>query len=65
VYYKESMRREECHIAHAFEQTLRSMPRFGCSDCACASHLFFGPAEKIIRTATSLHMTLYILDANS
>jgi Uri superfamily endonuclease len=65
VFIKESTRREECHLAHVFEQALRTIPGFGCSDCTCASHLFFGTIEKIIRTATSLHMKLYPLDANS
>jgi Uri superfamily endonuclease len=33
--------RKECLIAQALSQRLPSVLGFGCSDCRCASHLFF------------------------
>jgi Uri superfamily endonuclease len=32
---------EECEIARALAPVLESVPRFGCSDCSCGSHLFY------------------------
>jgi len=64
VFIKESSKREECGLANAFEQIFDAIPRFGCSDCACQSHLFFGPAKAMTQRATSLKMKPYPLDAN-
>jgi Uri superfamily endonuclease len=30
-------------------QALLSVPRFGCSDCRCTSHLFFSGDKKYLR----------------
>jgi Uri superfamily endonuclease len=65
VFIKESSKREECDLANAFEQTFDAIPGFGCSDCACQSHLFFGPADAMTQCAASLKMKPYPLDANS
>jgi Uri superfamily endonuclease len=32
----------ECTVARELARTLRPIPRFGCSDCDCESHLFYG-----------------------
>jgi Uri superfamily endonuclease len=62
IFYKENNRREECRIAQSLEKNFTSIPGFGCSDCYCKSHLFFGSFDKIIQTMSSLHMKMYPLD---
>ena len=64
VYIKESTKREECDLAYLFAQTFERIPRFGCSDCRCESHLFYGSADIMRKTATTLQMKPYFLDAN-
>lgn len=41
VLYAETNSRRECLVAQALSQRLPSILGFGCSDCHCASHLFF------------------------
>ena len=62
ILYKENNRREECRIAQFLERNFVSIPGFGCSDCSCKSHLFFGSFDKIIQTMSLLHMRMYPLD---
>jgi Uri superfamily endonuclease len=64
VFVKESSKREECDLSAAFEQSFDAIPGFGCSDCTCQSHLFFGPATAMAQRATFLKMEPYPLDAN-
>jgi Uri superfamily endonuclease len=59
VFIKESSKREECDLANAFGQSFDAIPGFGCSDCACQSHLFFGTVETIEQLAFSLQMKPY------
>ena len=40
VLYLESEERRECSIAQHLEKHFSSVKGFGCSDCACRSHLF-------------------------
>ena len=47
VYYKESDKREECEMSKQFFN-LKSVKGFGCSDCNCDSHLFYGSYDRII-----------------
>lgn len=35
----------ECSIARSLAEVFDVIPRFGCSDCACTSHLFRVPTE--------------------
>ena len=49
IFYKESQTKDECNIAIELDKYLSSIPGFGCSDCKCKSHLFFGSYEKIIQ----------------
>ena len=62
IFYKENNGREECRIAQFLERNFVSIPGFGCSDCSCKSHLFFGSFDKIIQTMSLLHMRMYPLD---
>jgi len=41
VVCAETEARKECEIAMNLNQQLESIPKFGCSDCSCTSHLFF------------------------
>ncbi|HNR32551.1 MAG TPA: DNA/RNA nuclease SfsA [Candidatus Hydrogenedentes bacterium] len=42
--------RLECDLAHALGRVLEPGPRgFGCTDCACATHLFFSAAPPLDR----------------
>ena len=47
AYYKESNLKEECNVAKKLEEKLFLIPGFGCSDCRCRSHLFYGDMEEI------------------
>ena len=46
IFYKESIKKEECQIAKKFD--LRYIPKFGSSDCKCKSHLFYSKNMKEI-----------------
>ena len=65
VFIKESSRRKECDLAHHFQQAFDVIHGFGCSDCMCQTHLFFGSTDAMTKLATSLQMKPYPLDANS
>ena len=52
VWIKEG-EREECAVAEALRERFPSIPRFGCSDCRCGSHLYridtMDAAEGVLR----------------
>ena len=48
IFYKESDEKEECDIANKLAK-LESISGFGCSDCKCKSHLFYGPKKEILQ----------------
>ena len=58
VYYKENKQKEECKIAKSFSK-LKPVSGFGCSDCSCKSHLFYGSKNEIIKSINSLDMMHY------
>lgn len=64
IFYKENNAREECIIAKKFEGTLPSILGFGCSDCKCKSHLFYGTYNEIKQVIDGLNMKSYSCDAN-
>ncbi len=41
VVFAETEARKECEIAANLSIRLKSIARFGCTDCSCKSHLFF------------------------
>jgi Uri superfamily endonuclease len=65
IFYKENNRREECRVAQDLERNFASIAGFGCSDCCCKSHLFYGPAEDIIQFGTTFHMKPYPIHTNA
>ncbi|MCS7123638.1 MAG: GIY-YIG nuclease family protein [Candidatus Aenigmarchaeota archaeon] len=42
--YKKSKNREECKISKILMKKFKFIKKFGCSDCKCKSHLFYGGA---------------------
>ena len=65
VFYKQSKIREECFIAKTLERELSSIPGFGCRDCECKSHLFYGSYEEIKNAISNLEMKQYLINAKS
>jgi Uri superfamily endonuclease len=65
VFYKESDVRKECDIAKIFYENFLIIPKFGCSDCKCKSHLFFGELFHFRDIVTSINMKKYVLNANT
>ena len=65
VFYKPSETREECFIAKTLKKELSIIPDFGCSDCLCKSHLFYGSYKKIKNVVTNLGMKQYNINAKS
>lgn len=49
VLWGSTDKKEECAIAGYHMQALLPVPRFGCSDCRCTSHLFFSGDQKYLR----------------
>jgi len=47
IYYKEGNKKEECEISELFSN-FKSISGFGCSDCNCRSHLFYGEINDIL-----------------
>lgn len=62
VFYKENEKKEECNIAKKFEENLDFIPKIGCSDCKCDSHLFFGNISKIRNILANLNTTKYCIN---
>jgi len=56
IFYKESTYKEECDIAKGLDKNLLSIKGFGCSDCKCESHLFYGSKERIRRIINKLEV---------
>lgn len=61
VFYKENNIREECNIAKELDKKLILVPGFGCSDCTCKSHLFYGTTGDIMNAINELEMNPYTM----
>ncbi len=59
VFYKETKSQEECKIANIFQEKLELIPGFGCSDCKCKSHLFYGEHIDITKITKKLGLNMY------
>ena len=62
VFYKENHKKEECDIAGKLMRKLPMIPGFGCSDCSCRSHLFYGNKETIFSNIKELKMKTYVFN---
>ncbi len=40
IFYKKARKEEECKTAEKLKKNYEFIPKFGCSDCKCKSHLF-------------------------
>ena len=66
IFYTESPTRQECCIAKKLRDQLGSIPGFGCSDCLCKSHLFYGVQRECIDAIIQdLPLIPYLYDANA
>jgi len=63
TFYKESNFKEECAIAKKLDEIFLSISGFGCSDCSCNSHFFYGSYREIIDTINKLEMKRYPINA--
>ena len=59
IFYNVNDTREECNFVKKFEERLPLVSNFGCSDCNCKSHLFYGSKIQIINIINSLEMFQY------
>jgi Uri superfamily endonuclease len=59
VFFKERSKKEECKISNEFEKRLKYLKGFGCSDCKCKSHLFYGKYDEIKNIVNKLKMNKY------
>ena len=59
VFIKENLKKEECRISNEFEKNLKFLKGFGCSDCKCDSHLFYGKYNEIISVVSKLKLKKY------
>ncbi len=60
VYYKEGNKREECDLATYLSSNFSSIPDFGCSDCKCSSHLFYGTYDDFLACMDDIKLTRFI-----
>jgi len=61
IYYKKSIIREECEISEKLNEHFPSVTGFGCSDCRCKSHLFYGDPASIFDNILRLNMIKYLM----
>jgi Uri superfamily endonuclease len=59
--------RAECTLAQTLARGLVFIPGFGCTDCKCCSHLYFGEEQsglrvKIIEAFSELGVPYQIID---
>ena len=45
IFVSETENRIECALARNLSRELKPIPGFGCSDCKCTSHLYFGDGK--------------------
>ena len=49
IVFSDNGKRDECLFAHALCREFSPIPGFGCSDCKCISHLFYGSEKEELR----------------
>jgi len=65
VFYKENETRDECKIANILDGELEPIQGFGCSDCKCKTHLFYGSKKNLEGVIKNIKMTFYEINANT
>ena len=56
IFIKENTIKEECKLANMFKEKLESIRNFGCSDCKCKSHMFYGKKVDILNLISKIDM---------
>jgi len=59
IFYLENDYKEECDIANNFGKKFKSIAGFGCTDCKCKSHLFFGELNDLVTICNNLKLKQY------
>jgi len=59
LFLLETSRRLECFVAGSLSSSLTGIPRFGCSDCRCLTHLFYHPDRVGMENAVSETLTKF------
>jgi endonuclease-3 len=59
IFYKKNLFKEECRIAQHFFKKFKSIEKFGCGDCNCKSHLFYGDIKLLLEIIDELSFNLY------
>ena len=54
VFYKGSNKKEECDVVRNFIGSFKDVKGFGCSDCFCTSHLFYGSKQQLLATINKI-----------
>jgi Uri superfamily endonuclease len=58
IWYSEE--KAECELAHGLS-TFPMVPKFGCSDCTCSSHLFYASSyQRLVEALVRLGMKRYV-----
>jgi Uri superfamily endonuclease len=65
IFFLESKLRNECNLVKKFEKNLEKIDGFGCSDCNCSSHLFYGDINDIISIVKKEKMEKYMFNGNT
>jgi Uri superfamily endonuclease len=61
IFYKEDEMRKECDIANVLSKELELILGFGCSDCKCKSHLFYGKKNDMLERISELNLLNFSL----
>jgi Uri superfamily endonuclease len=60
IYLKKNTIKEECKIVNIFcKEKIEKVAGFGCSDCNCKSHLFYGKKDDILNLISKIGMIKY------
>ena len=54
IFYKKNSNKEECSLSKKLEKNFDYIIGFGCSDCKCKSHLYYGEYENLRKKVEEL-----------
>jgi Uri superfamily endonuclease len=66
IYFESG--KEECNLAKGMSENLKGVPKFGCSDCRCDSHLFYSEKDlekEVVRSLRGRRHPLRVLRAQA
>jgi len=59
IYYKEGEKKDECIFSNILDKFFVFIPRFGCSDCKCNSHLYYSNESNFNKYLIKNNMCIY------